>query len=119
MVHQHWLQGRLRDGWRFAATADQAAKLHPNIVPYAQLAEPDKVPKRTLAFDTIKIILAAGLVFEEGGAVEADVVVQDIEIPPLLTEVVEILSFHAHEIWAVEKMKQGFRYAPVRNDTAK
>ena len=145
MVHEQWLQGRLRSGWGYAEVADQARKLHPNVVPYVQLAEADKVPNRALAVDTVKIILATGLTFEsdgsdsgagDGGASAGDNsdnrrgsgqlakqagarIVTEIPIPGNLQEVVEILSFHAHEIWAVEKFRQGFRYAPARDDAAK
>jgi hypothetical protein len=35
--HDAWMADKLRDGWRYAAVKDGAAKTHPCIVPFDQL----------------------------------------------------------------------------------
>lgn len=35
--HVAWMDAKLRDGWRYGAVKDEAAKTHPCIVPYAEL----------------------------------------------------------------------------------
>lgn len=37
--HDRWMGAKLKDGWRFAATRDDAARLHPDILPYDALSE--------------------------------------------------------------------------------
>jgi hypothetical protein len=40
--HDGWMKHRSRNGWRYAETRDDARKLHPDMVPYAQLPETEK-----------------------------------------------------------------------------
>jgi RyR domain len=40
--HNHWMVERLLSGWRYAPKRDDARKLHPLLVPYAQLPDSEK-----------------------------------------------------------------------------
>jgi hypothetical protein len=40
--HDGWMAQRRRNGWRWAATRDDARKLHPAMLPYAKLPEREK-----------------------------------------------------------------------------
>jgi hypothetical protein len=40
--HDGWMEQRRRDGWRYAETRDDSRKLHPAMVPYAELPEREK-----------------------------------------------------------------------------
>ena len=40
--HDGWMEHRTRNGWRYAETRDDARKLHPDMLPYAQLPEREK-----------------------------------------------------------------------------
>jgi hypothetical protein len=44
--HAGWLAHRLRTGWSWAATRDDAAKHHPCMVPYAALPQREKEKDR-------------------------------------------------------------------------
>jgi hypothetical protein len=37
LEHDRWMNGRVRDGWRYGARRDDAAKTHPCLVPYEEL----------------------------------------------------------------------------------
>lgn len=37
--HDRWMGAKLKDGWRFGTTRDDAARLHPDIIPYDALSE--------------------------------------------------------------------------------
>ncbi len=45
--HDGWLTRRVESGWSWGAQRDDAAKRHPSMVPYAQLAEREKDKDRS------------------------------------------------------------------------
>lgn len=59
-VHDHWASQRIADGWTFGPDRDDAQKKHPDLVPYADLPESEKVYDRRVARETLKTILALG-----------------------------------------------------------
>jgi hypothetical protein len=58
--HDLWAQQRLSQGWTFGPQRDDAKKLHPCLVPYAQLPESEKEYDRITALGTLKAILKLG-----------------------------------------------------------
>lgn len=42
-----------------------------------------------------------------------------ITLPPALLELTERLAENAHDIWAKQRMDDGWRYGPARDDKAK
>jgi hypothetical protein len=59
-AHDIWMEGKLRDGWKYASVTDKAAKLHSCLVPYSQLSETDKESDRDLVRGIPKILERAG-----------------------------------------------------------
>lgn len=59
-AHDIWAQQRLADGWTYGPERDDAAKTHPDLVPYAELPEGEKEYDRLTAMETLKAILALG-----------------------------------------------------------
>lgn len=59
-IHDNWAQQRIMEGWRYGTTRDDAAKTHPDLVPYAALPETEKEYDRTTVRETVKGILALG-----------------------------------------------------------
>lgn len=59
-VHENWAQGRIAEGWRYGPVRDDARKLTPCLVPYAQLPEAEKEYDRNTALQTLKMIVALG-----------------------------------------------------------
>ncbi len=41
--HDNWMEGKLRDGWRYGATKDADRKEHPCLLPYAALPLEERV----------------------------------------------------------------------------
>lgn len=55
--HRSWLADRIIAGWRFGPNRDDSKKLHPSIVPYADLSESEKakdIEKVNRVADTLK-----------------------------------------------------------------
>ena len=44
---------------------------------------------------------------------------ENITLPDNLTELTEAMARNVHEVWAQNRMAEGWRYGPERNDAAK
>ena len=59
-VHDQWALQRLREGWVYGPTRNDAKKEHPCLVPYDELPASEKEYDRNTAIETLKAILALG-----------------------------------------------------------
>lgn len=59
-AHDHWAARRMSEGWVWGPVRDDAAKTHPDLVPYAELSEDEKEYDRQTVVETLKAILALG-----------------------------------------------------------
>ena len=57
-IHDIWAQRRLAEGWRFGPQRSDENRRHPDLVPYAALAESEKDYDRSTVFETLKAIIA-------------------------------------------------------------
>lgn len=59
-THDIWARQRIADGWSWGPARDDARKLHPGLVPYAELSEAEKAYDRNTAIETLKLIVRLG-----------------------------------------------------------
>ena len=59
-THENWSAQRIRDGWRWGPALDEARREHPSLIPYAQLAESEKVYDRITVTETLKLVAKLG-----------------------------------------------------------
>jgi hypothetical protein len=59
-THDIWATQRMADGWTFGPERNDAAKKHPDLIPYADLPESEKEYDRKTAMETLKAIVAMG-----------------------------------------------------------
>lgn len=59
-VHEVWALSRIEQGWTWGEKRDDAAKKHPDLVPYEELTEEEKDYDRHTSLSTIKLILKLG-----------------------------------------------------------
>jgi ryanodine receptor 2 len=59
-AHDIWAAQRMKDGWRWGPQRDDQKKLHPCLVPYAELPDAEKEYDRVAALGTLRAILALG-----------------------------------------------------------
>ncbi|MBU0607799.1 MAG: Ryanodine receptor Ryr [Armatimonadetes bacterium] len=64
-AHDLWAAQRMADGWRYGPQRDDDRKLHPCLVPYADLPDSEKQYDRSTAMETIKAILLLGYRIEK------------------------------------------------------
>ncbi|MGO4375184.1 RyR domain-containing protein [Paenibacillus sp. 2TAB19] len=59
-THDEWALQRMSDGWTLGAQRDDVNKLHPSLIPYADLTESEKEYDRITALKTLKALIALG-----------------------------------------------------------
>jgi hypothetical protein len=59
-AHKVWMDGKLRDGWKYGPVTNKKKKIHSCLVPYDQLSEADKESDRDMVRGIPKILAAAG-----------------------------------------------------------
>ena len=65
--HDIWAEQRMKEGWTYGPQRDDNKKEHPDLVPYEELAESEKVYDRNSAIETIKAILSLGFTLRRVG----------------------------------------------------
>jgi hypothetical protein len=64
-AHDVWMEGKIRDGWKYGPVTDKALRIHNCLVPYDHLTEADKESDRDLVRGIPKILAAAGYTMAE------------------------------------------------------
>jgi hypothetical protein len=64
-AHDNWAKQRISEGWTYGLNRDDAAKKHPDLVPYKDLPESEKEYDRNAAMETLKAIIALGYSIEK------------------------------------------------------
>lgn len=64
-IHAVWARQRMTEGWTFGDKRNDEMKQHPCLVPFELLPEEEKAYDTLIARETVKAILALGLVIEE------------------------------------------------------
>lgn len=59
-VHDIWAQGRLSEGWRYGDHRDDANKLTPCLVPFAELPASEQAYDLNTAYATLRMIVKLG-----------------------------------------------------------
>lgn len=59
-VHETWMQGRLKQGWKYGSERNDALKTNPCIIPYADLPESEKAYDRETARTVVRVLREQG-----------------------------------------------------------
>lgn len=46
--HNHWMEGKIKNGWKFGRPRDDSKKIHPLLVPYAELPDIERQKDRDI-----------------------------------------------------------------------
>lgn len=60
-AHKVWMEGKVRDGWKYGPTTDKEKKVHSCLIPYDKLSDADKESDRDMVRGIPEILAAAGL----------------------------------------------------------
>lgn len=62
-AHDVWAAARMSEGWTYGPERDDQKKQHPDLIPYSALADKEKDYDRTMALNTIKLVIKLGVEF--------------------------------------------------------
>jgi len=105
--HQAWFNMKTAEGWRYGASRDDRAKLHPWLVPYDQLPEAVKEMNRSTARLTMAKLADLGYVIRRLRPADA------AATAPYTFNADErkMLVCLEHDIWLRDKMLRGFAWS--------
>jgi hypothetical protein len=70
-AHEVWMDGRLREGWRYGPVTDKEQKIHSSLVPYDRLSEADKESDRDFVRGIPRILRKAGFTIVKSDGTES------------------------------------------------
>ncbi|KAH7933995.1 hypothetical protein HPB49_020195 [Dermacentor silvarum] len=134
-VHEVWAMNKIDIGWRYGEVRDDARKFHPCLTSFEHLPMAEKKYDTTLALQTLKTILALGYhitvdkppariktvklpndpYLQPNGYKPAPLDLGAITLTAKMEELVDQLSENTHNVWAQERIQQGWTYGLVEN----
>ncbi|XP_056903963.1 ryanodine receptor 2-like isoform X5 [Takifugu flavidus] len=139
-IHQLWAMDKIDLGWTFGPVRDEVKKNDPGLVEFSKLSEPERNQNLHIAQDTLRTLLAFGfrIGFNEdhsedrvkyislaakyeqpSGYRPAPVDLSQVRLSSDHEEVVRLLAENDHNIWARERIKQGWTYGTQQDVKAK
>ncbi|XP_067007679.2 ryanodine receptor [Anabrus simplex] len=129
-IHEMWAMNKIEAGWVFGERRDDVRKVHPCLVQFEKLPPAEKRYDSQLAVQTLKTILALGYYItmdkppsriknvrlpnepflQSNGYKPAPLDLSAITLTPKMEELVDQLAENTHNLWAKERIGQGWTY---------
>lgn len=129
-IHEMWAMNKIEAGWMYGEHRDDMRKIHPCIVQFERLPAAEKRYDTQLAVQTLKTILALGYYItmdkppsriktlrlpnepflQSSGYKPAPLDLSAITLTPKMEELVDQLAENTHNLWAKERISQGWTY---------
>uniref|UniRef100_A0A8C3GAC5 Ryanodine receptor 2 n=1 Tax=Cyclopterus lumpus TaxID=8103 RepID=A0A8C3GAC5_CYCLU len=131
-IHELWVMNKIELGWTYGAVRDDNKRQHPCLVEFSKLPEQERSYNLQMSLETLKTLLAlgchVGLVVVAAG--ELDSVIQlylcsyelsggykpapldlsHIKLTSTQEAMVDKLAENAHNVWARDRIRQGWTY---------
>ncbi|XP_012869761.1 PREDICTED: ryanodine receptor 3 [Dipodomys ordii] len=130
-IHELWGMNKIELGWTFGKIRDDNKRQHPCLVEFSKLPETEKNYNLQMSTETLKTLLALGChiahvnpAAEEelkkvklpknfmmsNGYKPAPLDLSDVKLLPPQEVLVDKLAENAHNVWAKDRIKQGWTY---------
>nr|XP_018669433.1 ryanodine receptor 3 [Ciona intestinalis] len=130
-IHELWAMTRIQGGWSYGTVRDEAKKQNPCLVEFARLPAQERSFNLTMSYETLRTIIAlgyhVGIADEEAeynlrklklprsyimasGYKPSPIDLSHIKLTQQMEDLVEKLANNAHNVWARERVKQGWTY---------
>ncbi|XP_028825170.1 ryanodine receptor 1-like isoform X5 [Denticeps clupeoides] len=134
--HELWAVTRIEQGWTYGTFRDDNKKLHPCLVDFTNLPEPEKNYNLAMAGETLKTLLALGChvgmgdekaeenlkkiklpktYAQSNGYKPAPLDMNHVKLTPNQNTLVERLAENGHNVWARDRVRQGWTYSIVQD----
>ncbi|XP_014010249.2 ryanodine receptor 2 [Salmo salar] len=139
-THELWVMDKIDLGWTHGAVRDDSKKQDPCLVEFSRLPEQERNHSLQMSQDTLRTLIALGLHIgladgraDEGvrylrlstkyempsGYRPAPVDLSHIILSPAQEAVVELLAENDHNVWARDRIRQGWTYSSHQDVKAK
>ncbi|KAI5742923.1 hypothetical protein M8J77_012710 [Diaphorina citri] len=129
-IHEMWAMNKIEAGWMYGERRDDLRKIHPCLIQFERLPPAEKRYDSQLAIQTLKTILAIGYhismdkppsriktvrlpnepFMQPNGYKPAPLDLSAIALTPKMEELVDQLAENTHNLWAKERIQQGWTY---------
>ncbi|XP_063919785.1 ryanodine receptor isoform X1 [Zophobas morio] len=129
-IHEMWAMNKIEAGWQWGEYRDDLRHVHPCLVPFDKLPAAEKKYDSQLAVQTLKTIISLGYYItmdkppsriktvrlpnepfmQANGYKPAPLDLGAITLTPKLEELVDQLAENTHNLWAKERIQQGWTY---------
>ncbi|GAB5572618.1 ryanodine receptor 3 [Prionailurus iriomotensis] len=130
-IHELWGMNKIELGWTFGKTRDDNKRQHPCLVEFSKLPETEKNYNLQMSTETLKTLLALGChiahvnpaagedlkkvklpknYMMSNGYKPAPLDLSDVKLLPPQEILVDKLAENAHNVWAKDRIKQGWTY---------
>ncbi|KAM3601866.1 uncharacterized protein V6R79_020261 [Siganus canaliculatus] len=134
--HELWAVTRIEQGWTFGPFRDDNKKLHPCLVDFQSLPEPEKNYNLAMSGETLKTLLALGChvgmgdekaeenlkrtklpktYIQSNGYKPMPLDLNHVKLTPNQNTLVERLAENGHNVWARDRVRQGWTYSIVQD----
>ncbi|XP_071216376.1 ryanodine receptor 1b isoform X2 [Salvelinus alpinus] len=135
-IHSLWAIMRIEQGWTYGIFRDDNKKLHPCLVDFQTLPEPERNYNLQMSGETLKTLLALGCHVGMGdekaeenlkiikmpktyimsnGFKPAPLDLSHVKLTPNQNQLVEKLAENGHNVWARDRVRQGWTYSIVQD----
>uniref|UniRef100_A0A672NYN4 Ryanodine receptor 1 n=1 Tax=Sinocyclocheilus grahami TaxID=75366 RepID=A0A672NYN4_SINGR len=133
--HELWAVTRIEQGWTYGPFRDDNKKLHPCLVDFQSLPEPEKNYNLAMSGETLKTLLALGChvgmgdekaeenlkkiklpktYMQSNGYKPAPLDLNHVKLTPNQNTLVERLAENGHNVWARDRVRQGWTYSIIQ-----
>ncbi|XP_064408728.1 ryanodine receptor 1 isoform X5 [Latimeria chalumnae] len=135
-IHELWALTRIEQGWIYGTIRDDNKKLHPCLVEFNRLPEPERNYNLQMSGETLKTLLALGChvgmadekveenlkktklpksYMMSSGFKPAPLDLSHIKLTPAQNTLVDKLAENGHNVWARDRVRQGWTYSIVQD----
>ncbi|XP_041448917.1 ryanodine receptor isoform X10 [Drosophila obscura] len=129
-IHEMWALNKIEAGWSWGEHRDDYHRIHPCLTQFEKLPAAEKRYDNQLAVQTLKTVISLGYyitmdkpparirpvrlpneIFMQGnGYKPAPLDLSAVTLTPKLEELVDQLAENTHNLWARERIQQGWTY---------
>uniref|UniRef100_A0A3B5KSP6 Uncharacterized protein n=1 Tax=Xiphophorus couchianus TaxID=32473 RepID=A0A3B5KSP6_9TELE len=130
-IHELWVMNKIELGWTYGVVRDDNKRQHPCLVEFSKLPEQERSYNLQMSLETLKTLLALGchVGLADEHAVEkvksmklsptyelssgykpAPLDLGHIKLTPTQEAMVDKLAENAHNVWARDRIRQGWTY---------
>ncbi|TFJ99453.1 Ryanodine receptor 1 [Platysternon megacephalum] len=135
-IHELWALTRIEQGWTYGPIRDDNKRLHPCLLDFHSLPEPERNYNLQMSGETLKTLLALGChvgmadekaeenlkktklpktYMMSNGYKPAPLDLAHVKLTPAQNTLVDKLAENGHNVWARDRVSQGWSYSIVQD----